>query len=99
MSNIQNISTKKLQISKQDFKDKNVYSYLENMKVKTFSPIIQSEDKFISYFIESKKKPKNLEYINIKDRVKQLYSTNNSEKIIKQYLDLIKSSLHIQYVR
>ncbi|VAY86379.1 Possible periplasmic protein [hydrothermal vent metagenome] len=95
----ENVHKKKQTLLQKEFLDKNIYRFLSSMKLKTFSPIIRKNNKFVSYFVTKKSKPKILEYDKVALMVKELYARKNKEIILKKYLKLIKINSSIVYVQ
>jgi hypothetical protein len=93
------IKKEKKILYKKDFVNKSVYQYLSNMKLNKLSPIVIEDDKFISYIVNKKTNKKYAEYDKIKDKVKQTYINQNIKNLMKEYIENIKSSVDIEYVR
>ncbi|CAM4136477.1 peptidylprolyl isomerase [Campylobacter armoricus] len=79
--------------------DPRLLALLNNTKIGGFTPVLNGENTYITYFIKEKYGKNPIEFNLIKDQITNAYTINQKEQALKNHLDKIRANAHIEELR
>ncbi|AJC85212.1 SurA domain-containing protein [Campylobacter peloridis] len=79
--------------------DPRLLALLNNTKIGEFTPVLNGENAYIVYFVKEKYGKNPIDFNLIKDQVANVYTINQKEQALKNYLDKIRANAHIEELR
>lgn len=79
--------------------DPRLLALLNNTQTGAFTPVLNGENTFITYFVKAKYGKNPIDFALIKEQVASVYNLTQREQEVKNHLEKIRTNAHIEYLR